>query len=262
MPALESLRARVGMRIHHAEQVHAAFVDPAVEVVLRARERLLGDQAKRAAGCGQALVDDALERPEHAPHRPALERAEAHHALEFVAAADPARKDGERAACRLHVARKAQIPCRGGCRQRVEGAEGHVRLRAHALQHPPGMQLVLAGQDGLGRRAGQAAALGHHRRAQRALEFMMREHRRPAVAPRGTGLQVGKAIEVEGGHARLAQQAAGLQAAPVELQAGALEPRMRQGVIVLVEQQADAARGSGGGQALSVGSESGGERQP
>lgn len=250
------------MRVDHAEQVHAAFVDPAVEVVLRARKRLFGDQAKRAAGCGQALVDDALERPEHAPHRPAFERSEAHHAVEFFAVVDPARKDGERTARRLHVARKAQILCRGGRRQRVEGAEGHVRLGAYPLQHPPCMQLVLAGQDGLGRRAGQAAALGHHRRAQRTLEFMMREHRRPAVAARGTGLKIGKAVEVEGGHARLAQQAAGVQAAPVELQAVALETRMRQGVIVLVEQQADAARESGVGQALSVGSESGGERQP
>lgn len=247
MPALEGLRARIGVRVDHAEQVHAAFVDPAVEIVLGARERLFDDQAKRAAGLGQALVDDALERTEHAPHRPALERAEARHALELVAALDPAREDGEGAACRLDMARETQLLARCGRRQRVDGAEGHVRLGAYALQHPPRMQLVLAGEDGLGRCAGQAAALGHHRRAQRSLEFMVREHRHPAVAARGTGLQIGEAVEIEGRHARLAQQAAGVQAAAVEMQARSLETRMREGVVVLVEQQADAARGEGGG---------------
>ncbi len=248
MPAPEGLGARIGVRIDHAEQVHAALVDPAVEIVLRTRERLFDDQPQRAAGRGQARGDDALERCQHAPHRPALERAEARHALDVAPVLHAPRENGKRAARRLDVARKAQAVGGVGRRQRIDAVKRDIGFRTDLLQHRARVQLVLAGEDGLGRGARQPAALGHQRCAERALEFVMRQHPRPAMAARRSGLHVGEAVEVEGGHAELAQQAAAMKTAAVEAEAGALEPRVRQRVIVLVEQQADAACGQGGRQ--------------
>lgn len=74
MPALEGLGARVHMRVDHAQQVHAALVDPAVEIVLGAGQFLFHDQAQRAARMRQARGGDAVERAEHAPQCPALDR--------------------------------------------------------------------------------------------------------------------------------------------------------------------------------------------
>ena len=61
------------MRIDDAQQVHAALVDPAVEIVLGAGQFFFHDQPQRAARMWQPLSGDAVERAEHAPQRPALE---------------------------------------------------------------------------------------------------------------------------------------------------------------------------------------------
>ncbi len=139
------------------------------------------------------------------------------------------------------MARIAQIVGQAAYLQRIDGAKAYVRFRTGLPQQLPHVQLVLAGDDGFRRGAGQAAALGDQCGSQRALELVVRQHRAPAMAAGGRGLQVGKAVEVEARHTELAEQPAGVEAAPVELQAGTLEARMRERVVVLVEQQADAA---------------------
>ncbi len=62
------------MRIDHAQQVHATLVDPAVEIVLGAGQFFFHDQPQRAARMRQPRGGDAVERSEHAPQRPALDR--------------------------------------------------------------------------------------------------------------------------------------------------------------------------------------------
>lgn len=143
------------------------------------------------------------------------------------------------------MAGKAQAAGKVARLQRIDDAEADVGLGADFGQHRARMHLVLAGDEGSGRGARQAAALGHQRRGQRPLELVVRQHGGPAMPARRGGLQVGEAIEVEGGNAQLAQAAAGMKAAAVETQAAGLEPRMRLRVIVLVEQQPDEAGGSG-----------------
>lgn len=143
------------------------------------------------------------------------------------------------------MAGKAQAGGKVSGLQRIDHTETDIGLGADFGQHRARMHLVLAGDDGRGRGARQAASLGHQRRGQRTLELMVREHGDPAVPARSGRLQVGEAIEVEGGNAQLAQAAAGMKAAAVETQAAGLEPCMRLRVVVLVEQQSDGARGSG-----------------
>lgn len=161
------------MSVDHAEQVHAALVDPAVEVVLGTGQRLLDQQPHCAACRRQATGDDALERRQHALPRPALQRAEAHQALEGGALVYAPRQYREGAARRLHMARIAQGVGDAAHLQRVDYAETDIRVRTGLLEQLPHVQLVLAGEDGLGRGAGQAAALGHQRGRQRTLEFMV-----------------------------------------------------------------------------------------
>ncbi len=140
------------------------------------------------------------------------------------------------------MAREGQRVGVAAAAQRIERDIRDVGLRADLLQHLPRIQLVLAGQDRFRRRAGQAAALGHQCRHQRTLKFMMRQHAGPALAPRTAGLQIGKAVDIETRNAELAEQPGGIEATPVETQCRVLQPRMGDGVIVLVKQQADAAR--------------------
>lgn len=126
--------------------------------------------------------------------------------------------------------------------QRVDRPKSDIRLGAGLFQQLPHVQLVLASDDGLGGRTRQTTALGDQCRRQRTLEFMVGEHRLPAAPARGGSLQVGEAIEVETRHAELSEQPARMKAAPVEQTSSALEPRVRQRIIVLIKQQADAAR--------------------
>lgn len=227
------------MRIDHAEQVHAVLVDPAVQVVLGAGQGFLDDQPQRAAGVRQTFGGDAVERTEHAPQGPALDCGKAGEPDKVGAPVNAPRQNGEGAPRRLHMARKGQGLGAAGAAQRIQRDVGDVGFRANLLQHASRVQLVLACEDRFGRGAGQSAALGHQRRHQRALKFMVRQHAGPVLTPRTLHLQVGKAVEVEAGHAELAEQSGGIKAAPVKVHAGSLQPGMRDGVIVLIEQQAN-----------------------
>lgn len=239
VPALKSLRAGIAVRIHDAEQMYPALVHPAVEIVLTPRERLFHQQAQHAACLREAFGNDTLERSQHASQRPARERTEAGQPLERRAVLDATGEYGERAPQRLHMTGIGQDIGHVRGVQGIDRAETHVRFRTHLLQHLPHVALVLAGDDRFRRGAGQAAALGHQRSGERALKFVMRQHRVPALAARDRGLRVGIAFEVEGGDPELAEQSAGTEAAAVEAQIAPLQAGMREGVVILVEQQSD-----------------------
>jgi len=55
----------------------------------------------------------------------------------------------------------------------------------------------MAGEDRLWRSAGQAAALGHHRRTERALKFLMRQHGSPVALFRSGGNCISKTLEIK-----------------------------------------------------------------
>jgi len=97
----------------------------------------------------------------------------------------------------------------------------------------------MTGEDRLWRSAGQAAALGHQRCTERTLKFLMRQHGSPAAPASPGGDCISKALEIKPQQLQLAGQSADVLAALVYLKLRG-QPRMRERVIVMVEQQADA----------------------
>jgi len=65
------------MRIDDAQQVHAVLIDPAIEVVLRAVQRFLNQEAAGVDRGRQPGGDDAVKGREQVLHRPALKCAKA-----------------------------------------------------------------------------------------------------------------------------------------------------------------------------------------
>ncbi len=80
---------------------------------------------------------------------------------------------------------------------RVQRLEGQIGLRRHLLQHLARMQLVLRGQDGFRRCAGQAQFFGHKRSGQGTELLVMRDDSAPAQPPATPGQASGKAMQVE-----------------------------------------------------------------
>lgn len=76
VPPLKGLGARIGMRIDDAQQVHAALIDPAIEIVLSAVQCFLNQEAAGVVRGRQPGGDDAVKGREQVLHRPALEYAE------------------------------------------------------------------------------------------------------------------------------------------------------------------------------------------
>lgn len=232
------------MRIDNAQQMHTALIDPAIQIVLSALQRFFNQEAARAARGRQPGGDDAVKGREQAPHRPALGCAKARQPQIVVRLIEPAREDGKRAAHRFYMRGKLQV-VRHALRQRIQHAKSDIRFGTHALKHLARIQLVMAGEDRFRRRAGQAAALGHQRGTERALKFLMRQHGGPAAPARLCSNAIGKALEIKAQQLQLARQPADVVAALVDLQVRP-QSRMRERVIVLIKQQADArCAGSG-----------------
>jgi len=83
----------------------------------------------------------------------------------------------------------------------------------------------MAGEDRLRRSAGQAAALGHQRGAERALKFLVRQHASPAAAARPGGDRISKVLEIKAQQLQLAGQPAYVLAVLVDLKLRG-QPRM------------------------------------
>jgi hypothetical protein len=87
-------------------------------------------------------------------------------------------------------------------------ARGHqpkagVGFGRHLLQHAARMQLVLAGQHGMHRRAGPAHALGQQGGGQGAELLVVGRHRLPAGARRAAGEAVDEALRSKPGRRAL-----------------------------------------------------------
>ncbi len=245
VPAHEGLAAGVHHRVDDAQHVDLAVVQVAVEVVLRRAQRLFEQHAVRAAAARQALARDTLEGLDQPPDHPQLAPAEARVLVQLALVAHRPCQHRERGLHRLDVARIGQARRHRAAVVRVEFFEGDVGLGADALQHAPRMQLVLAGDDRLGRGAGQAGGFGHQRGAECAELLVVRDHAGPAAIASAPGLARGETGQVEADQARVAGEGK-------QVEAGAVEAEVRPqvtvgaGVPVVVEEQADAGAASGG----------------
>ncbi len=128
---------------------------------------------------------------------------------------------------RLHRLDKGRIGQARRDRAAVVGVEldkRQVRFGADLFEHPAGVQLVLAGDHGLGRGPGQAGTLGDERGCQCAELLVMRDHARPPAAPGQARLRIGKAIEVKSDEPRVAGEREEVEAGMVELEVGSQRP--------------------------------------
>ena len=205
LPALEGLGPGVHDGVHHAEDMDLALVDEAVEVVLGPVHGLFEHQPVGAPGLGQEPPGDAVEGLDQAADDPQLPDPKARVGLQLVAAIDT---PGQHREGRLHRFDEAGVTQPLGDRIAVgagELGEAQVRLGADPLQDPAGVQLVLAGDDRLGRCPRQPRRLSDERRCQGPELVLMRDHARPAAAAGPARLGLGKAVEVEAEQAQVAR---------------------------------------------------------
>ncbi len=221
----------------------AALVHPAVQVELRRLHRRFQHQPVGAAGLRQALAHHPLEGLDQPADHPQFTPAEAGVPVQLGLAVDPPRQHRERRLHRLHIARVGQAVGHRAAVARVQRGERQAGLGAHLLQHLARMQLVLAGQDGGHRRAGQAGGLGHQGGGQRAELLMVRHHAGPATRPGAPRLCRRKALQVEADQPRIAGEREQVEPRFVELEGVSL-PGKAQRVPVVVEQQADPGHAS------------------
>jgi len=91
------------MRIDDAQQVHAALIDPAIEIVLSAVQRFLNQEAAGVVRGRKPGGGDAVKGREQVLHRPALDCAKARQPQVVVRPIEPAREDGKRAPHWFHM---------------------------------------------------------------------------------------------------------------------------------------------------------------
>jgi hypothetical protein len=168
--------------MHHAQRAQLTIENIAVEVVLQAVRGLFEQQAMGAAGCGQALLRDALEGLDQVADDPQLPGAEARHGLQLGATAHSARQHREGRLHRLDETRVGDALGNGFAIARRHQAETGVGLGRDLLQDAARMQFVLAGQHRIHRGAWPAHALGQHGGCQRAELLVVGGHRLPAGA--------------------------------------------------------------------------------
>ena len=243
LPAHERLRARIHHRVDDPERVHRAVPHPAVEVVLPhvRRHRRLEQHPVRGARLGEPCAADAVERLDEPADHPQLALPEAGVRAQRVAVRHLARQHRERGLHRLDEGRIREALGDRAAVARLERRERDVRLRCDPLHHAARVQLVLGGQDALGRRARQPEPLGDQRGGERAELLVVRQHAAPAEPPAARRLPVGEALDVEADQRAVAREREQVEAGGVEPRdARAPEPLERVAVPVVGEQPADA----------------------
>jgi hypothetical protein len=160
----------------------------------------------------QALAHDALKRLDQVADHPQFPKAKAGVGVQFVAAVHGARQDRERGLDRFDKTWVAQAL---GCRvaiARGQARKAAIGIGAGLCHDFARVQLVLAGQHRIDRRARPAHALGQQGRSQRAKLLVVGDHGGPA-APLGLARQpLDKTRHVKPGQMRVAGKAEQIEA--------------------------------------------------
>ena len=197
-----------------------AVEDVAVEVVLqrldRAARAACGGRCRRRAGAARTMRSKGSTRWRitHSSQKPKRVSA-----AQFGAVVHLARQHREGRLHRLDEDAGSRGPCGTGFAvvRRRAAAKRHIGLGRHLLQHLARVQLVLAGQHRLHRRARPAHALGQQGGGQGAELLVVGGHRLPAGAggPRAARRST-KRLQVEAGQAGVAGKTEQVEAGAVD----------------------------------------------